>query len=215
MAMEASDWVIVGATLLGPILAVQAQKMVERFQAGQSQREAVFKALMATRGSRLSEEHVAALNMIDLVFYGKGDGKRNRRDDAVIDAWRAYLDHLSIDYHKVAQDQMAALGIKREDLFSDLLFAIAQRVGYRFTKVQIRKGLYLPNAHEAMEQKRQEIQSVLPDLLAGRRPLAIKVSNDQEMAEIAAHQNGWQANILGTLEQIRDRLPAEHQPRRD
>lgn len=207
MAMETSDWVMVGATVLGPILAVQAQKMVERIQAGQSQREAVFKALMATRGSRLSEEHVAALNMIDLVFYGRGDGKRNRRDEAVIEAWRAYLDHLSIDYNKVAEDQVGALAIKREDLFSDLLFAIAQRVGYRFTKVQIRKGLYLPNAHEAMEQKRQEIQSVLPDLIAGRRPLSVKVSTSDELAQASAHQGEWQASILKTLEQIRDRQP--------
>lgn len=205
MAMEASDWVIVGATLLGPILAVQAQKMVERFQVGQSQREAVFKALMATRGARLSNEHVAALNMIDLVFYGKGDGKRNRRDESVIEAWRAYLDHLSIDYNKIADDQKGALSIKREDLFSDLLFAIAQRVGYRFTKVQIRKGLYLPNAHEAMEQKRQEIQSVLPDLIAGRRSLAVKVSASDDLAQANAHQSDWQASILKTLEQIRDR----------
>src|SRR3546814_644693 len=103
---------------------------------------------------------------------------------------------------------MAALGIKREELFSDLLFAIAQRVGYRFTKVQIRKGLYLPNAHETMELQRQEVQSILPDLLAGRRPLAIKVANDQEMAQVAARQDHWQSDILGTLEQIRDRLPA-------
>lgn len=215
MAMEASDWVIVGATLLGPVLAVQAQKMVERFQSKQSQREAVFRALMATRGARLSNEHVAALNMIDLVFYGKGDGRRGKGDEAVIEAWRAYLDHLSIDYNRATPEEQAALSLKREDLFSSLLYSIAARVGYRFTQVQIRKGLYLPNAHEAQERSRQQVQAILPRLLAGSHPLAVKVSASDELAQANAHQQDWQASILKTLEQIRDGQAVGQQRPRD
>lgn len=202
--MHTADWVLMAATVLGPILAVQAQKLVERLQSRQSQRENVFRALMASRGARLSTEHVAALNMIDLVFYGRGDGRRKSSDDSVIEAWRAYLDHLSLDYSKVSEIEMPALAIKREDLFSDLLYAIAQRVGYRFTKVQIRKGLYLPNAHEAMERQRQEVQSILPDILAGRRPLSIRVAQDPATSKAVADHENWQGEILKTLQQIRD-----------
>lgn len=210
MVMHTADYVIAASTLLSPILAVQAQKMVERIQAKQSQRESVFRALMATRGARLSNEHVAALNMIDLVFYGRGDGKRNAKDEAVIEAWRAYLDHLNIDYVNQPPENRAALIIKREDLFAALLYAVAHRVGYKFTLSQIRKGLYLPNAHEARDRHAEEIQSVLPDLLAGRRPLAVKFVIDPPAVDAVNQQQVWQGEILSTLREIRDR-----EPRRD
>jgi hypothetical protein len=67
--MTTSDWAIVSATLLGPILAVQAQKWLERWRDYRNRKMWVFQTLMATRAARLEAEHVRALNMIDLVFY--------------------------------------------------------------------------------------------------------------------------------------------------
>jgi hypothetical protein len=43
-----ADWLIITATLLGPVLAVQAQKWVERFQERRKQQVAVFATLMTT-----------------------------------------------------------------------------------------------------------------------------------------------------------------------
>ncbi|MBG1249207.1 hypothetical protein F4W02_18855 [Burkholderia pseudomallei] len=60
----------VAATVAGPILAVQAQKWVERARASAQRRDWIFGTLMATRQDRVSMEHVRALNMIDLAFYG-------------------------------------------------------------------------------------------------------------------------------------------------
>ncbi|MHA6848823.1 DUF6680 family protein [Ralstonia syzygii] len=60
--LEAKDWVMVGATIAGPILAVQAQKWVERAREATNRRSLIFTTLMATRQSRISMEHVRALN---------------------------------------------------------------------------------------------------------------------------------------------------------
>src|SRR5438034_8791127 len=96
--MTYSDWVLVSATVLGPVLAVQAQKWVERSREKRNRKDWVFLTLMATRAATLSGEHVRALNTIDLAFYGSrvlGRNIRSRKDQSVIDAWREYYDHLN------------------------------------------------------------------------------------------------------------------------
>lgn len=50
---------------------------------------------MATRGAKVSPDHVEALNMIDIEFYGRRSGRRSRAEKSVVDAWKIYLDWLS------------------------------------------------------------------------------------------------------------------------
>ena len=69
--MQTKDWITVIAVIAGPILAVQAQKFVESFREKKQRRSAIFKTLMSTRAERLHREHVQALNMIDIEFYGR------------------------------------------------------------------------------------------------------------------------------------------------
>ena len=66
--LELKDWTVITATILGLILAVQAQKAVEALREHRTRKTSLFEQLMATRASRVSSEPVRALNMIDLVF---------------------------------------------------------------------------------------------------------------------------------------------------
>ena len=68
---------IIFATFFGPIVAVQAQKWIENFREKKREKKYVFAMLMYTRGTRVSPEHVQALNRIELAFY---------RDMAVMNA---------------------------------------------------------------------------------------------------------------------------------
>jgi hypothetical protein len=61
--------VIAGCTLLGPVLAVQAQRWVEGFREKKARRLTVFRTLMATRALNLSTAHVEALNAVPIDFY--------------------------------------------------------------------------------------------------------------------------------------------------
>jgi hypothetical protein len=135
-----SDGLLILATVAGPILAVQAQKWIERVTEKRRQRLLIFSTLMTTRATRLATDHVQALNMIDLVFNDK-----KAKDKAVIDAWRQYVDLLN---QSVAEEVSAltAWATKREDLFVDLLFALSQSLGFGFNKVELRRSTYYPNA---------------------------------------------------------------------
>jgi hypothetical protein len=67
--LKASDYISIAAIFLGPIVAIQLQKFIERRKQSNERRENIFKTLMATRGSMLSTAHVEALNRIDLEFW--------------------------------------------------------------------------------------------------------------------------------------------------
>lgn len=90
--IKITDVAIVFATILGPVLAVQAQKWLERNREVKQRRAWIFRMLMATRATTLSPKHVEALNAIPIEFYGK-----DKRLKAIINKWKTYLDHLHKD----------------------------------------------------------------------------------------------------------------------
>jgi hypothetical protein len=144
---------IIAATVAGPVLAVQAQKFVERLSAAKDRREGIFKALMATRGAILSPRHVEALNMIELEFQGA-----QFRD--VREAWKSYLDHLNT----VTTDHTATQiwGAKREDLLAALLAAMGRALGYEFFgNLDIKKGWYAPMQHGRDDEEQRQLRALL------------------------------------------------------
>ncbi|TCL71968.1 DUF6680 family protein [Rhizobium sp. BK251] len=163
--MTASDWVIAFATLAGPILAVQAQKIVERSRQAKERRLWIFRTLMATRAASLSASHVEALNAIALEFYGN---RRSFRD--VVDAWKNYLDLLSQD-----NIDFAVWSQKRKDLFVELLFKMAPTVGYKFSKLEISNEIYAPKAHGQVEIEQQIIREGLTRVFSGQAGIPIEI----------------------------------------
>lgn len=173
--MENKDWIIVFATLLGPILAVQAQKAVETFRQRSDRKTWVFSQLMATRAARISPDHVRALNMIDLVFYGRrilGVMHRSRKEQAVLDAWKEYLDHLNT---KADGDALPLWTARGDELFTNLLFAMSQDVDYKFDRVQLKRGAYSPIAHGELEFEHAALRRAAIRALAGETPLKMNV----------------------------------------
>jgi uncharacterized protein DUF6680 len=164
------EWITIAAIILGPILAVQAQKWIETARAKKNQRLLIFKRLMATRATTLSPVHVEALNMIDLDFAGRG-----KKNEQVRLRWKEYLDHLaSLDPDPDRQKaQLPAWSQKNQDLLADLLHDMGKAVGYNFDKVQIRRGIYSPMGHANLEFETQAIRKLTLEILAGRRALPL------------------------------------------
>lgn len=178
--MTTGELAIVFATLMGPVLAVQAQKWLERRAEKGSRKDSVFTTLMATRGTRLSTEHVQALNMIDLVFYGTRAGDAHHRtqsEQAVVDAWREYLDHLS---YVVPENESEAARVQREtsreELFLNLLQHMASERRYEFDRVQLRKGAYFPNAHGQAWFEQEALRKLLVRFFAGQNAVRVVVA---------------------------------------
>ena len=181
--MAPKDWITVAAIIIGPILAVQAQKILERIRDKKRRRLSLFHTLMATRATRLSNEHVAALNMIDIEFYGRkilGHKFQTPSEKSITNAWKNYNDQLNIP-HDQAHFPM---WLERCDqLFTTLLYKMSSALGYDFDEVQLKRDCYRPQAHGNLELDQHKLRIALLELMDGKRPLPIKPFVEAEGAE--------------------------------
>src|SRR6266516_6332293 len=105
---------IAAATLMGPIAAV----IITRWQDHRAQRRErllhIFRTLMATRKMAISQEHVGAINSIEVEFHGV---------QPVIDAWSTYITHLNsgVPTAGATADQQKAWEDRRNELLAILL----------------------------------------------------------------------------------------------
>ena len=205
LGLELKDWATIVAALLGPILAVQAQKAVEAFREKRRRKAFLFEQLMATRASRLAPEHVRALNMIDLVFYGErvfGVQRRTAKEERVLDAWKEYHDHLNT---KVEDNQISLWVARGDELFTNLLYAAAQDLGFKFDRVQLKRGSYSPMAHGEIEAEQTELRKAALSLVTGKHALkmnvvALPIDPEAVAANKAAIQNIGKALETGVLQ---------------
>jgi hypothetical protein len=195
MTITFSDSFLIIATLAGPILAVQAQKWIERVRGKGERKFRVFQTLMMTRAQRAgSIEHVQALNLIDLYFDGKG-----KDDKAVREAWAVYFDHLNQPIAGAPAEQQKAHDGKSIDLLARLLQTISKSLRYDFGEVQLKRGAYFPQAHADENLARMVIRDSLVKILSGERPIPMSVVHFPVSDEALAVQKQVQVALLKTL----------------
>lgn len=177
--MEYKDIIMTAAVIIGPILAVQIQKVLEQFREKKKNRLYIFRTLMSTRSQRLHRDHVQALNMIDIEFYGRKiplikTRYQTEKEQAVTHAWKSYNNHLN----KANEYPDINIWIsKSDDLFTDLLYAIAQAMNYDFDKVQLQRDCYRPIAHGDLETTQANILKGLEDIFSGKTSLPMTITN--------------------------------------
>jgi hypothetical protein len=198
--MTIADGMLILATIAGPILAVQAQKWIERVRERRAAQQRVFYTLMATRATRVSPDHVQALNMIDLLFSPTRWRRQSNGDKQVIKAWREYADHLNINTKDASEAVRTAWNIKCYDLFIELLSALATALGYAFDKPQLRKGIYYPEAHDEAERKRLALEDAFIDVLKGTAPLSMNVKEFPGTQEAYNLQRKVNESIVGAFD---------------
>lgn len=191
-----ATWVIVLATLLGPVLAVQAQKWIERGRERTVDKESLFRVLMSTRATRLSEEHVRALNMIDIVYRGGLPAKRTRKESDVINRWAEYRGHLFIDQSGMSDSQRESWINTAGALFAALLEAMALERGYIFDKHALGAGGYTPMAHGYTQMQQEHARYLLLEVLKGNRSISMSIKDMPSDPE-------WNKKVLSELEFIR------------
>ncbi|MFP7408381.1 DUF6680 family protein [Aeromonas veronii] len=177
--MPLKDIIMTVAVILGPILAVQAQKYIERIQDKRNRRMNLFKTLMSTRAERLNRDHVQALNMIDIEFYGRllpliKTRYQTKTEQAVTHAWKIYNNHLN---HKDDYESLDQWIKKGDELFTNMLYAITQSLNYDYDKVQLQRDCYRPIAHGNIENTQLAILDGLDQLVNKGRPLPMYIVN--------------------------------------
>ena len=172
--IEIKDWVMVTSVLLGPILAVQAQKIVEAMKEKRARRLAIFKSLMSTRAERVSREHVQALNLIDIEFYGPmyfGVRYQTKSEKAVTNSWKNYNSHLN----DKTFESFEAWTRHGDDLFTKLLYEMSRALGYDFDEVQLKRDAYKPEAHVNLENAQLTVLDGLAKIVNNTSTLPIRI----------------------------------------
>lgn len=165
-----SDLLLILVTFTGPITAVQAQKWIERTLQRKERRRSLFQTLMATRAVRAgSNDHVQALNLIELFFDGKSNKERMVRD-----AWAVYLDFLE-QPAPVTESEAKAHNEKGVDYLIDLLKAMGSSLGYDFNDVKLKRGVYYPQGHADESLAQWTIREGLAKVLTGKSPIKIEL----------------------------------------
>lgn len=143
--------------------------------------------------------------MIDLVFYGErtlGVHRRSGKEQRILDAWKEYLDHLN---NRLSDEQIQLWIAQGDELFTNLLYAMAQDIGYKFDRVQLKRGSYSPIAHGELEAEQSELRRATLSLVTGKHALKMNVVSfpiDPEAVEAnkAAIQNIGKALESGVLQ---------------
>ncbi len=175
------EYLTILAIILGPILAVQIESHLEKNRELRKRREKVFALLMATRATILSQQHVEALNVIDVIFYSKGDRDKNAK--AVREAWKIYLDHL---FNVPLPENKSANEIwdeKRKDLLASLLKKMAECLEYDYDEVLLKRAAYYPKAHGDIELELNFIRRKVANILLGENAFPMKVTSFPELTE--------------------------------
>lgn len=149
------DWITVAAIVLGPILALFAQRALDWIREKKKQRVQLYLTAMAHRGMWLHADSVRALNSIDTIF-------DKRRDKPVREAWSAVLAQARIprpqDPDRLGQQ---AWEDRLLDLRVDLYQLLGSAVGYDHTVDYIKTQIYMPQHYGDVELELMQIRKGL------------------------------------------------------
>jgi hypothetical protein len=103
---------------------------------------------------------------------------------------RTYLDHLSNN-----PPETEGWADKANELFGDLLHALATYLNYDFDKVHLNRACYSPRAHGNLENDLDAIRKGAVELLAGKTALPVTVIQlPIDPGNAVTHQSGQQKN---------------------
>lgn len=157
--------IVIIAIIVGPIGAVLVTRIIDSWRLKRSLRMDVFRDLMRTRRMRLSQEHVGALNLVEIEFNG---------EKKVIEAWKAYMNHLnSTPPSATDQDAWDKRVDEQEVLLTTLLHQIAQSLKFNIQQLDIFKGGYYPQYYDNVENQQHTLRLLLIDTLKGNRPIPV------------------------------------------
>lgn len=159
------------AIIVGPIVALDLQKRLDKGREERNRKLWVFKTLMSFRATALAPQFVQALNLIEVEFDSK-----NEKEKAVLTAWKVLLDH----FGELGKTPLPAnADEKTATLTTALLLAMGKCLGYDFDEVQIKKGAYYPMGLGNVEQEQHAVRRGILQVLSGKRRIPVGIFEDK------------------------------------
>lgn len=165
MALAVDTWAVVLSTFVSPVAAVSITLWNESRRSLRDRRLAIFRILMATRRAGLTPEHVGALNLVEVDFYGCSKVQAK---------WSEYKGHL---FRKAPAD--AEWLETRERLLANLLFEMGSVLKLNIPAMEIFKGGYAPSGWETRDAKQNEAIDYVLDLAKSKNAVPIRVMPEQ------------------------------------
>ncbi len=166
LGLKTSEWIMIVAIVVGPILAVVTQILVQRRHEKRGQKLWVFGTLMSSRATVIAPDFVKALNYIDVVFYNNVE-VRNR--------WKTLLDHFNSDMYKDPDSAPKAFE-KARDLTAELLAEMAKDLNYKYDYSHIKGNMYYPKGHGEIEQQTADLRQLGIAVMKGESRIKVEVT---------------------------------------
>jgi len=154
-------WATIFAVFAGPITAVLITRKIDQMRFKKERRLDVFKTLMRTRRIALNPDHVSALNLVEVEFWGC---------EKVQKLYRLYWENL----HKLLPtDHLKKFGDDREALLSGLLKEMGKELGMSMDQLDIFRGGYVPQGWLDVEDEQAQLRLYLIQMLNGQCAIPI------------------------------------------
>ena len=177
--MTAQFWITTIAIVVGPIMAVLAARFLEKRDQERGRRLAVFRDLMATRQITYSRQHVGALNLVELEFYG---------DTAILNSYRELMKVLSDEDRwndsRENEDKSRKLIQDMNDCRAKLLNRMALSLNYHMSDIELMRGGYYPELLGRLDDQRVKATEFVVDLAGGKRAVPIAVIDYRTVDQI-------------------------------
>jgi hypothetical protein len=174
-----TDWAVIFATVVGPILAVYAADIRADRKSQRNRQEWVFRSLMTTRSVRLHRDHIQALNHIDFAFPAA-------KYPDVSDSWGLYLAHLNKNQGET-EDSIGRWSEEADNLLADLIHLMAKELKIPFSKTQIKQPSYYPKGHAVSEELQNELRIFALAVLKHGRPINIRPIPPEQQPQEEGH----------------------------
>lgn len=159
---------VLGATIIaiyyGPIKAVRITRDNDEKREKRRRQYAVFHDLMKTRRFNLAPEHVMALNLVQVEFYGY---------EKIDNAYRTYIALLHGKFPAANDPEAERFWQTKQDALYNLMHEIAEELGYKYDKRDMERLAYGPQGWQNDEEQQRALRSLLIDLLAGKRAFPV------------------------------------------
>jgi hypothetical protein len=157
----------IAAVFLGPITALWVQRELDKRRETARKQKELFRTIWATRSfpQRLQYRHVEALNMVGIDF---------SEIAPVIEAWEEYLDKLNTT-EPTDEIQKPQFYKDRDAKFFALIFSLSQALGYKFTRLEVEKQYYSPQAHGTWAEQETAFRKGLVSLFNNESSLPIRI----------------------------------------
>jgi hypothetical protein len=164
------DWINIAiliattiAIIAGPIVAVHLTRLVDENKERRARQFSVFHELMRTRKVKLSLEHVSALNVVQIEFYGC---------EKIVTAYQAYIQQLNspLPREPEALDHRFK---EWDDTFFTMLNEMGLHLGYRLDKRDLERFSYAPQGWGNDEAQLRLFRQLVIEMLRGERAMPV------------------------------------------